>query len=76
MVDGEGRMIWGDELLVLFARDVLSRHPGAVVVSEVKCSQRLYDDIARHGGRGVMWKAGHSPLKAKIRETGALIGGE
>ena len=76
VVDGAGRMIWGDELLVLFARDVLARHPGAVVVSEVKCSQRLYDDIARHGGRGIMWKAGHSLLKAKMRETGALVGGE
>jgi phosphomannomutase/phosphoglucomutase len=76
VVNGAGRMIWGDELLVLFARDVLARHPGAVVVSEVKCSQRLYDDVARHGGRGIMWKAGHSPLKAKMRETGALVGGE
>src|SRR5439155_398452 len=56
--------------------DVLARNPGAVIVSEVKCSQRLYDDIARHGGRGIMWKAGHSLLKAKMRETGALLGGE
>ena len=76
VVDAHGRIIWGDELLVVFARDVLARHPGAVVVSEVKCSQRLYDDIARHGGRGIMWKAGHSLLKAKMRETGALLGGE
>jgi phosphomannomutase/phosphoglucomutase len=76
VVDAAGRMIWGDELLVLYARDVLARNPGAVVVSEVKCSQRLYDDIARHGGRGIMWKAGHSLLKAKMRETGALLGGE
>jgi phosphomannomutase/phosphoglucomutase len=76
VVDGDGRMVWGDELLVLYARDVLSRHPGAIVVSEVKCSQRLYDDVARHGGRAIMWKAGHSLLKAKMRETGALLGGE
>jgi phosphomannomutase/phosphoglucomutase len=76
VVDAAGRMIWGDELLVLYARDVLARNPGAVVVSEVKCSQRLYDDIARHGGHGIMWKAGHSLLKAKMRETGALVGGE
>ena len=76
VVDPQGRIIWGDELLVVFARDVLSRNPGAVVVSEVKGSQRLYDDIARHGGRGIMWKAGHSLLKAKMRETGALLGGE
>jgi phosphomannomutase/phosphoglucomutase len=55
---------------------VLARNPGATIVSEVKCSQRLYDDIAAHGGRGIMWKAGHSLLKAKMRETGALLGGE
>ncbi len=76
VVDGDGRVVWGDELLVLYARDVLSRNPGAIVVSEVKCSQRLYDDVARHGGRAIMWKAGHSLLKAKMRETGALLGGE
>ena len=76
VVAPSGRVIWGDELLVLYARDVLARNPGAAVVSEVKCSQRLYDDIARHGGRAIMWKAGHSLLKAKMRETGALLGGE
>jgi len=76
VVDATGRIIWGDELLVLFGRDVLARNPGAVIVSEVKGSQRLYDDIARHGGRAIMWKAGHSLLKAKMRETGALLGGE
>lgn len=76
VVSSAGRIVWGDELLVLYARDVLARNPGAVVVSEVKCSQRLYDDIARHGGRGIMWKAGHSLLKAKMKETGALLGGE
>jgi len=76
VVDAAGRIVWGDELLVLYSRDVLARNPGAIIVSEVKCSQRLYDDIARHGGRGIMWKAGHSLLKAKMRETGALLGGE
>ena len=76
VIDGKGRIIWGDEMLVVFARDILSRRPGAVVVSEVKCSQRLYDDIEAHGGRAIMWKAGHSLLKAKMRETGALLGGE
>src|SRR5437762_13275372 len=75
VTDAKGRIIWGDELLVLFGRDVLARNPGAVIVSEVKCSQRLYDDIARHGGQGIMWKAGHSLLKAKMRETGACLGG-
>ena len=76
VVDAAGRIVWGDELLVLYGRDMLARNPGAVIVSEVKCSQRLYDDIARHGGRGIMWRAGHSLLKAKMRETGALLGGE
>ncbi|HWP65619.1 MAG TPA: phosphomannomutase/phosphoglucomutase [Candidatus Limnocylindria bacterium] len=76
VVDRHGRIIWGDELLVLYARDVLARNPGAVIVSEVKCSQRLYDDVARRGGRAIMWKAGHSLLKAKMRETDALLGGE
>jgi phosphomannomutase/phosphoglucomutase len=76
VVDAHGRIIWGDELLVLYARDVLARNPGGTIVSEVKCSQRLYDDIAARGGHGIMWKAGHSLLKAKMRETGALLGGE
>ncbi len=62
--------------MVLYARDVLARNPGGIIVSEVKCSQRLYDDIAKRGGQGIMWKAGHSLLKAKMRETGALLGGE
>jgi phosphomannomutase/phosphoglucomutase len=75
VVDRSGRIIWGDEMLVLFARDVLARHPGAVIVSEVKCSQRLYDDIAARGGRGIMWKAGHSLLKAKMKETGGEMSG-
>jgi phosphomannomutase/phosphoglucomutase len=76
VIDRHGRVIWGDELLVVYARDVLARNPGATIVSEVKCSQRLYDDVVRHGGRPVMWKAGHSLLKAKMRETKALLGGE
>jgi phosphomannomutase / phosphoglucomutase len=76
LVDGTGRILWGDEMLVLFARDILAERPGAVVVSEVKCSQRLYDDIEKHGGKGIMWKAGHSLLKAKMRETKAVLGGE
>jgi phosphomannomutase/phosphoglucomutase len=68
--------LWGDELLILFSRDVLRRNPNAVVISEVKCSQRLYDDIAKNGGQPIMWKAGHSLLKAKMKETAALLAGE
>jgi phosphomannomutase / phosphoglucomutase len=75
-VDEKGNIIWGDELLVLFSRDMLKRNPHATVISEVKCSQRLYDDIAKNGGQAIMWKAGHSLLKAKMKETQALLGGE
>ena len=76
IVDHTGRIYWGDEMLIIFERDILARNPGATIVSEVKCSQRLYDDIAKRGGTGIMWKAGHSLLKAKMRETHALLGGE
>lgn len=76
IVDHRGKILWGDEMLVLFARYVLATNPGATIVSEVKCSQRLYDDIAKRGGKAIMWKAGHSLLKAKMRETGAALGGE
>jgi phosphomannomutase/phosphoglucomutase len=76
VVDENGKILWGDELLILFARDVLQRHPQAVIISEVKCSQRLYDDIEKHNGKPIMWKAGHSLLKAKMKETHALLAGE
>lgn len=75
-VDEQGNILWGDELLILFSRDVLKRHPGAVVISEVKCSQGLFDQISLHGGVPIMWKAGHSLLKAKMKESGALLAGE
>jgi phosphomannomutase/phosphoglucomutase len=75
-VDENGRIIWGDELLILFARDVIERNPNALVISEVKCSHRLYEDIEKRGGRAIMWKAGHSLLKAKMKETQALLAGE
>jgi phosphomannomutase/phosphoglucomutase len=75
-VDERGNVIYGDYLLVLFAREILSRVPGAAVISEVKASQNLYDDIARRGGRPVMWKAGHSLIKAKMKEEGAELAGE
>jgi phosphomannomutase/phosphoglucomutase len=75
-VDENGNILWGDELLVLFSRDLLKRNRNATVISEVKCSQRLFDDIAKNGGRAIMWKAGHSLLKAKMKETRALLGGE
>jgi phosphomannomutase/phosphoglucomutase len=76
VVDHLGNIIWGDQLLILFSRQILRRHPGATIISEVKCSQNLFDDIARHGGRGIMWKAGHSLLKSKMKAEKALLGGE
>ena len=76
VVAANGQIIWGDELLVIFAREILARKPGSVIISEVKCSRRLYDEIERLGGQGVMWKAGHSLIKAKMKETDAAIGGE
>ena len=75
-VDEQGNIVWGDELLVLFARDVLERNPNGTIIAEVKCSQRLYDDIVERGGVPIMWKAGHSLLKAKLKETNALLAGE
>jgi len=75
-VDEKGGILWGDQIMILFSRDVLSQRPGAAIVSEVKCSQTLYDDIAKRGGRGIMWKAGHSLIKAKMKEEHALLAGE
>jgi phosphomannomutase/phosphoglucomutase len=75
-VDARGEIVWGDKLLVAFGRAVLARHPGAAILGEVKCSQTLYDDIAKHGGRRIMWKTGHSLIKAKMKEEHALLAGE
>ncbi len=75
-VDGRGRIIWGDQLMILFARDILQQDPGSSFVSEVKCSQALYDDIVAHGGRAVMWKVGHSLIKVKMKEEKAALAGE
>jgi phosphomannomutase / phosphoglucomutase len=75
-VDERGRVLWGDQLMILFSRALLKEEPGAAVVGEVKCSMTLYDDIARHGGRPIMWKAGHSLIKAKMKEEKALLAGE
>lgn len=75
-VDGKGRMVFGDQLLALLARDVLQRVPGGEVIFDVKCSQGLAEDIAAHGGRPSMWKTGHSLIKSRLHETGAPIAGE
>ncbi|MBC7362333.1 MAG: phosphomannomutase/phosphoglucomutase [Candidatus Aminicenantes bacterium] len=75
-VDETGKIIWGDQLMIIFARDLLARHPGAAIISEVKASKLLYDEIARLGGRPIMWKTGHSLIKKKIKEEKALLAGE
>lgn len=75
-VDADGTIIWGDKLLILFSRALLAKRPGATVIGEVKCSQTLYDDVAAHGGVPLMWKTGHSIIKTKMKETGALLAGE
>jgi phosphomannomutase len=75
-VDREGRILYGDQLMILFARDVLQRHPQATIIADVKASQTLFDDVAKHGGTPLMWKTGHSLVKAKMKETGALLAGE
>jgi len=76
VIDARGQTIWGDKLMVLFARSILARHPGAAIISEVKCSQTLYDDITAHGGRAIMWRTGHSLIKKKMKEEHALLAGE
>ncbi len=76
VLDGRGRTIRGDQLLVLLAENVIKEAPGAVCIGEVKCSQVMYDEIERMGGKGLMWKTGHSLIKKKMKETNALIAGE
>lgn len=76
VVDKEGNIIWGDQLMIIFSRDLLKRHPGAKIIGEVKCSQVLYDDVKGHGGQAIMWKTGHSLIKNKMKEEGALLAGE
>jgi phosphomannomutase/phosphoglucomutase len=76
VVTNEGKIIWPDRLLMLFAKDVVSRNPGADIIYDVKCSRRLNGLISSYGGRPVMWKSGHSFMKAKMKETGALLAGE
>jgi len=75
-VDEKGNIIWGDMLLIIFAREILKESPGATFISEVKASQNFYNDITQKGGRAVMWKTGHSLIKAKMKEENALLAGE
>ncbi|HEY8604301.1 phosphoglucomutase/phosphomannomutase PgmG [Tsuneonella suprasediminis] len=75
-IDGEGRVIWGDQLLMIYAEDLLSRRPGATVIADVKASRALFEHVAAHGGQPVMWKTGHSLIKSKMKETQAPLAGE
>jgi phosphomannomutase len=76
VIDGQGRILWGDQLLALLAREVLAEHPGATIIADVKASQSLFDEIARLGGKPLMWKTGHSLIKSKMAEIKSPLAGE
>lgn len=76
VVDDKGNILWGDQLLIIFSRDILARRPGNTIIFEVKCTKLLPEDIQRNGGVPIMWKAGHSLIKQKMKETGAAAAGE
>lgn len=76
VVDPTGRVLFGDELMVIYSRAILAKHPGAAIISEVKASGRLFQDVTKHGGRAIQWKTGHSLIKAKLKEEKALLAGE
>lgn len=75
-IDGEGRVIWGDQLLMIYAEDLLARQPGATVIADVKASRALFDRVAELGGKPLMWKTGHSLIKSRMKETHAPLAGE
>jgi phosphomannomutase/phosphoglucomutase len=76
VIDEKGEIIWGDELMMIYSRSILEKNPGVSFIGEVKCSQRLFNDIKQKGGNAIMWKVGHSLIKAKMKETGAALAGE
>ncbi|MGA7875681.1 MAG: phosphomannomutase/phosphoglucomutase [Desulfoferrobacter sp.] len=76
VVNHLGEVVYGDKLMIIFAREILSRRPGTTFISEVKCSKILYEDIEKRGGRAIMWRTGHSLIKAKMKEEGAALAGE
>ena len=75
-IDGQGRVIWGDQLLMIYAEDLLQREPGATIIADVKASRALFDRVAELGGKPLMWKTGHSLIKSKMKETHAPLAGE
>jgi phosphomannomutase/phosphoglucomutase len=76
VVDDQGNIIWGDQLMILFSREILKHKKGSTFIAEVKCSQNLFNDIEKHGGKAIMWRTGHSLIKEKMREENAVLGGE
>ena len=76
LVDNEGHILFGDQFLILMARDVLKAYPGGTIIADVKASQILFDEVAKAGGKPLMWKTGHSLIKSKMAETGAPLAGE
>ena len=75
-IDGQGRVIWGDQLLMIYAEDLLRQEPGSMIIADVKASRALFDRVAELGGKPLMWKTGHSLIKSKMKETGAPLAGE
>jgi phosphomannomutase/phosphoglucomutase len=76
VIDDQGKILWGDELMIVFSRDILATRPGAPIISEVKASKLLYEDIQKRGGKPIMWKTGHSLMKKKIKEEKSPLAGE
>ncbi|PPR76744.1 MAG: Phosphomannomutase/phosphoglucomutase [Alphaproteobacteria bacterium MarineAlpha2_Bin1] len=76
VIDGKGRVIWGDQILAILSKDVLRKNPGSKVIGDVKCSSVFFDEVKKLGGHPIMWSSGHSLIKAKMMEEGALLGGE
>ncbi|WP_342628886.1 phosphomannomutase/phosphoglucomutase [Nguyenibacter vanlangensis] len=76
VVDDKGEILWGDQILVILARDVLRTHPGATIIADVKASQVLFDEVAKAGGKPLMWRTGHSLIKSKMAETASPLAGE
>ena len=75
-VDEQGTILYGDQLMIIYGREILARKPGATIIGEVKSSQNMYDDLTRHGANAIMWKTGHSLIKARMQETNAELAGE
>jgi phosphomannomutase / phosphoglucomutase len=75
-VDELGTILYGDQLMIIYGREILSRRPGATIIGEVKSSQNMYDELTRQGGNAIMWKTGHSLIKARMQETSAALAGE